>query len=301
MTARAAGSSTTRHVSLRRSATINQLRDVESLRAILDQSRPYAAYALAYLDEARFRQAEFYEATAGEGRALVMQARGGLGPSTLTLGDPSLVGTLLALHPGPRQAFLTCETDHVDKLLETHNLWRPQTMLRMQLDGQSFRPPADLSNVRRLISADSADLNRLYNEEGTRHTGRQIEEGVYFGARHRGWLIAAAGTHIYSRSQGVAVIGNVYTHPDFRGHGLGTAVTAAVAKQLLETCDLIVLNVDPMNRTARHIYDQLGFRETGRLVEAMSTRRRPFSPAPFFRRSVARHRAATPHTELVDL
>jgi RimJ/RimL family protein N-acetyltransferase len=277
------------------------LHDVQSLRAILDQSRPYAAYALAYLDPALFARAEFYEATSGEAAALVMHARGGLGPSSLTLGDPSLVGTLMALHPGPRQAFLTCEPEHVDTALETHNLWRPQTMLRMRRDAASLKPPAELPNVRRLTDADSVELNRLYNEEGTRHSGRQIEEGVYFGAHHRGWLVAAAGTHIYSPSEGIAVIGNVYTHPDFRNHGLGTAVTAAVASHLLQTCDLIVLNVDPMNRTARHIYDQLGFRDTGRLVEAMATRRRPLSPLPFFRRTVARHKAAAPRTEHVDL
>jgi predicted GNAT family acetyltransferase len=150
-------------------------------------------------------------------------------------------------------------------------------------------------------STHATELNRLYNEEGTRHTGRQIEEGVYFGAHHRGWLVAAAGTHIYSREEGVAVIGNVFTHPDFRGHGLGTAVTAAVADHVLRTCNLVVLNVDPANRTARHIYEQMGFKETGRLIEAMATRRGAYSPLPLLRRLVARHRAETPDTELVEL
>jgi ribosomal protein S18 acetylase RimI-like enzyme len=301
MTARTANTSSIRRLALGRSATIKRLRDVESVRAHLERSRAYTAYALAYLDKRLFPMADFYEAVSGERTALVMHGRGGLGPSTLTMGDTALVGQLLSLHPGPRQAFVTCEPEHVDTVLVTHNVWRPQTMLRMQLERADFVPPPERPTVRRLSEADAFELNRLYNEESARYTGRQIVEGVYFGAFHRGWLIAAAGTHIYSKREGVAVIGNVFTHQDFRGRGLGTAVTAAVAAHLLQSCDLIVLNVDPANRTARHIYEQLGFHETGRLVEAMATRRHSYSPLPTLRRALARYRATTPNTEVVSL
>jgi predicted GNAT family acetyltransferase len=171
----------------------------------------------------------------------------------------------------------------------------------MQLDPKVFAPPANLPEVRRLTMADADELNRLYEDEGTRRLGSQIVEGVYFGAFHRSRLVAAGGTHIYSRREGVGVIGNVYTHPDFRGHGLGTAVTAAVTANLLDACDIIVLNVDPANRTARHIYEQLGFHEAGRLVEAMATRRSTHTPLPFLRRLLARHRAPAPHTEVIEL
>jgi ribosomal protein S18 acetylase RimI-like enzyme len=277
------------------------LRDVESVRTHLERDRAYAAYALAYLDKRLFPMADFYEATSGDRRALIMHARGGLGPSLFTMGETSLVGQLLSLHPGPRQAFVTCDPEHIDTVLQTHNVWRPQAMLRMQLSRGDFTPPAEHAAVRRLIEADAFALNRLYNEESARYTGRQIVEGVYFGAYHRGWLVAAAGTHIFSKREGVAVIGNVFTHQDFRGRGLGSAVTAAVAGHLLESCDLLVLNVDPANRTARHVYEQLGFKDTGRLVEAMATRRQAYSPVPALRRTLARYRATAMDTELVSL
>jgi GNAT superfamily N-acetyltransferase len=280
---------------------VRHLRDAETARTLLEAAGPYSAYALAYLDPRVFHLAEFYEITAGDRHGLVMHARRGLGPSTLMLGDPALVGRLLELHPGPRQAFLTCEPAQTDAVLVTHNLWRPQTMLRMQLEREAFAPPSTHTEVRRLTMADADELNRLYQDEGTRHLGSQIVEGIYFGAFHRSRLVSAAGTHIYSRREGVGVIGNVYTHPDFRGHGLGTAVTAAVAANLLEACDLIVLNVDPANRTARHIYEQLGFKEAGRLVEAMATRRSVHTPIPFLRRLIARHRADASHTEVIEL
>lgn len=301
MTARTAGTPALRRLSLGRSALIRRLRDVDSVRAHLDKVPAYAAYAIAYLDKRLFPMADFYEAVSDDRTALVMHGRGGLGPSTLTLGDTELVGQLLSLHPGPRQAFVTCEPEHVETVLKTHNVWRPQQMLRMQLSPRDFTPPPEHKAVRRLIEADAFELNRLYNEESARYTGRQIVEGIYYGAFHRGWLIAAAGTHIYSKREGVAVVGNVFTHQDFRKRGLGSAVTAAVVNHLLETCDLIVLNVDPANRTARHVYEQLGFKDTGRLVEAMSTRRHTYSVIPMVRRALARYRAATPDTEMVSL
>ena len=300
MSARA-GSASTRSTNLRRRASVRHLRDAESLRPILEAAGPYAAYALAYLDPRNFSLAEFYEISAGDRRALVMHARGGLGPSTLTYGDPALVARLIELHPGPRQAFLTCETTHTEAILDTHNLWRPQGMMRMQLDPADFKLPEDMAELRRLTSVDAPALNRLYQDEGTRHIGRQIVEGIYYGAFHRDRLVAAAGTHIYSRREGVGVVGNVYTHPDFRSHGLATSVTAAVTKHLMDACDLIVLNVDPANRTARHIYEQLGYKEVGRLVEAMATRRSAHTPVPFLRRLIARQRAEEPGSEIIDL
>ena len=91
-----------------------------------------------------FHLAEFYEAVAGERRAILMHARGGLGASGVTLGDPALVSALLRLHPGPRQSYLTCEPGQVDAILQDYDLWRPQTMLRQQLMREDFSPPPAL-------------------------------------------------------------------------------------------------------------------------------------------------------------
>jgi ribosomal protein S18 acetylase RimI-like enzyme len=302
MTVRTA-SGQSRPASLERTALVRRLPDRASVRERLKAARSYAAYAVAYLDPRLFPLASFYEATSGSRWALVMHARGGLGTSTLTLGDAGIVEALMRLHPAPRQTFLTCDPTHVDGLLIGHNLWRPQTMLRMQVDRGSFAAKGNAASVRRLIAPDAPDLNALYAIEGDglRYSGRQISQGMYFGAYVRGRLVSAAGTHIYSNSEGIGVVGNVFTHPDHRGHGLGTAVTSAVTAQLLRTCDLVVLNVDPANRTARHIYEELGYREAGRLVEAMATRRHALSPLPLLRRLVGRWRSSAPGVESIVL
>ena len=302
MTARAA-SGQTRPASLDRMALVRRLDDRAAVRERLAIAPAYAAYASAYLDLRFFPLANFYEATLGLRWALVMHARGGLGTSTLTLGDAAIVEALMRLHPAPRQTFLTCDPSHVDGLLTGYNLWRPQTMLRMQVGRAGFAPKGNAAGVRRLIDADAADLNALYAIEGDglRYSGRQISRGVYFGAYVRGRLVSAAGTHIHSASERVAVVGNVFTHPDHRGRGLGTAVTSAVTGQLLRACDHVVLNVDPANRTARHIYEELGYTEAGRLVEAMATRRDALSPLPLVRRFLGRWRSGTPGVESIAL
>jgi RimJ/RimL family protein N-acetyltransferase len=301
MTARAAQSATQR-LAITKQVSVRRLQDRSVIRRLLETSRAYSAYAMAYLDARMFHLAQFFEAQRNDKRALIMHARGGLGPSTLLLGDTDLVATLLALHPGNRQTLLTCEPEHVDQALSSYNLWRPQSMMRMQVRPDAFQTPSGLPAVRRLIGADARDLNRLYAMEGDGiwYSGRQVGEGIYYGALNRGRLVAAAGTHIYSQHQGVAVVGNVFTHPDFRGHGYGTAVTAAVTAHLLRDCELVVLNVDPGNKVAQHVYERLGYHDTGRLVEAMSTRRHPYSPLPLLRRFVGRMRSGTPGLEVME-
>lgn len=277
-----------------RTATIRRVSDRRGLLEFLEQSAAYNAYALAHLDAALFPLASFYLAESGSSKALLLHSRAGAGPATHVYGDARLAGALTALHPGARGALLACQPEHIDQLLATYNLWRPQTMVRMAVDRGSFLLPPSRGPVRRLLAADAPEVNRLYalEGEGIVYSGKQIRDGIYFGALSRGRLVGAAGTHIYSRAARVAVVGNVFTHPDFRGHGLGTAVTAAVTAQLLQDCDLVVLSVDPANRSARHVYEMLGYKETGRIVEATATRRSPLSPLPLLRRLLASRRSA---------
>jgi RimJ/RimL family protein N-acetyltransferase len=303
LTARTARGNRAAWAAAARTATVRRVDDRRRLDSILRRSEAFNAYAIAQLDASLFPQASFYVAESGSSTALVMHSRGGPGPAIHVWGDPRLAGALARLHPGSRGSLLTCQSDHIDELLEVYNLWRPQTMARMRIDSASFRPPADRGPVRRLLAADAPELNRLYalEGEGIAYSGRHVREGVYFGALHRGRVVAAAGTHTYSKAMGVGVVGNVFTHPDFRGHGLATAVTAAVTAKLLEDCDLIVLSVDPANRSARHVYETLGYVETGRIMEAMATRRSPMSPLPFLRRWLASRRASERDTEVVAI
>ena len=62
---------------------------------------------------------------------------------------------------------------------------------------------------------------------------RRWPRGIYYGVRRGTRLIAAAGTHVISPQSGIAAVGNVYTHREYRGQGLAKVVTSAVTADLL--------------------------------------------------------------------
>jgi predicted GNAT family acetyltransferase len=61
----------------------------------------------------------------------------------------------------------------------------------------------------------------------------------------------------------VAAIGNVATHPDARGQGLGKTAVSALCHRLLATVDDIALNVKADNTSAIALYRGLGFARVG--------------------------------------
>lgn len=59
---------------------------------------------------------------------------------------------------------------------------------------------------------------------------------------------------------GVGHLSAIATHPDARGQGLGSAVTAWATRRLLaEDCDIVTLGVYAENAVAARLYDRLGF------------------------------------------
>ena len=59
---------------------------------------------------------------------------------------------------------------------------------------------------------------------------------------------------------GVSRIGPVYTPPEHRGHGYGSAVTACAASDILDSGAVPVLYADRGNPTSNKIYRAIGFR-----------------------------------------
>ena len=112
-------------------------------------------------------------------------------------------------------------------------------------------------------ASDLSLLLALFDEHPDRpdaFDAGQLENGVFFGIRRNGGLVAAAGTHVIGRAAGVAAVGNVFTHPDHRRRGYGRRVSAAVVEALLgQGVDTIVLNVAMANDSALGLYRGLGF------------------------------------------
>ncbi len=107
---------------------------------------------------------------------------------------------------------------------------------------------------------------------------RRLETGRYVGLRVDGHLVAVAGVHVHAPPLGVAVVGDVATHPSWRGRGLATAVCAGLCVLLREDgCATIALNVREDNNPARTAYERIGFRVAARYLESTFERHTPTS------------------------
>jgi ribosomal protein S18 acetylase RimI-like enzyme len=143
--------------------------------------------------------------------------------------------------------------------------------------------------ARRLRGRDLGDVDDLQRSEGFGfHSAAALDDGVYYGVYEAGRLVAMAGTHVVAPEVGVAIVGNVVTHPCFRRRGYGTAATGAVTATLLETCPFVLLTVEERNETALRVYQRLGYREECRLIESGARRRDAFGLASLLRRWLAR-------------
>lgn len=134
-------------------------------------------------------------------------------------------------------------------------------------------PPSPLAF--RLTGARLAEVQSLYRLYAEAHfSPYPLMQGVFYGVERDGRLVAVAGTHLISETYGVAAVGNVVTHPDYRGRGYAQACTAAVVRNLAEQIPTVVLNVGADNTVARRVYAKLGFAPYCEFYEAMAYRRR---------------------------
>lgn len=279
--------------------TVEELRDPGIIRPILEKERAYSAYALAQLDPQMFDQNDWYRASGPAGSALLLHSRSGLGRAMFAVGDPAALGAALSLHPGPRFAFGSLYPEHRQVVEKYFVMTRPQTMFRMSVTRDSFSPVA--GKARRLHGVDVNAVNRIYSVEGGTAAYRpgHLEEGAYYGIEIDGRIVSIAGTHVVSRAEGVAVVGNVFTHPRYRGGGLATEVTSAVTQEVLEYCSLVVLTVEEQNAPALNIYLKLGYQTECTLHETPLIRKDPFGVGSLLRRAVAGWRGRAKGQEIV--
>ena len=250
-----------------------QTDDRELIRAFLDRDRIFAAYALADLEDRDPNRARWGIARQdGEVVALVLEY-GGPSPQPLFIaGRDDGIDAILREVIRPTIAYVACLPANLAAVEHRYRLEPGPQMVRMWVDRATLRPVTD-SGIERLGAMDVGELNRLYRLGfGSWLPPSAIAEGVYYGIRVNGRLVAAAGTHVIGRSGRIAVVGNVLTQPEFRGRGYAQATTGAVTAHLLEFCDHVVLNVRADNPPALNAYRRLGYVEHVRFEERLGHR-----------------------------
>src|SRR3990170_1853691 len=245
--------------------------DRAELATFLRADRLYAAYALGDLDgpnRNRVAWAMAYD-EAGRATALAMHHEGLVPQPLFLMGAPDGCRSILEHVLKPRDAYLQASELHGAAIRDLYDLDTPLRMLRMVVDRETFQPFA--GPAARLTALDIDDLNRLY-QLGFRagFPGSVVEEGLYYGVRVRGRLVSAAGTHAINPREGIAVVGNVMTHADFRGHDFAKMVTSAVTSELLDRVGDVALNVHADNEPAVAAYARLGYRTHCELIERLA-------------------------------
>jgi RimJ/RimL family protein N-acetyltransferase len=248
--------------------------DRSEIAAFLRSDRIYAAYALGDLDgpnRGRVAWGMAYEDT-GRPTALVMHHEGLVPQPLFLMGAPDGCRAVLDSVLKPRDAYLQGTEFHQAAIRDLYELEAPVRMLRMVVDRDTFTPFA--GPAERLTALDIDDLNRLY-QLGFRagFPASVVEDGVYYGVRVRGRLVSAAGTHAINPREGIAVVGNVMTHADFRGHDFAKMVTSAATSELLDRVGDVALNVHADNEPAVAAYQRLGYRTHCQLIERLARRR----------------------------
>lgn len=253
----------------RRDLSARVIADKGVIRTFLERDRLFAAYALCDLEEREFIRTRWGVAYDGDQVvSLALEYNGPTPQPLFVLGRSDGIGSILRDVIRPRAAYIAMTSDVLPAVETQYRVDAGPQMVRMWTDRAHFRPyPATVS---RILPVEIGDVNRLYQLGfASWLPSSTLAEGVYYGIRVNGSLVAAAGTHVVSPTARLAVVGNVLTHIDYRGRGFATAVTGAVTAELLRSCDQVVLNVRADNPPALNAYRRLGFQEHVRFEERL--------------------------------
>jgi len=259
---------------------LTRLLDKNEIEKLLREDDTFLhLYEIGDLDDLFWPHARYYTIS-GQGRKPVFLLYTGLNlPCFLALPQKShsltmeMIRSNLSLLPKRMYAHLSEGLSALferDFQVESHGLF-----FKMNLKDRTRLETIDISSVIPLSEKDASEMQRLYDQSYPGHwfEPHMLQTGYYYGIRSDARLIAAAGVHVYSKIYRVAALGNIATHPEFRGRGLAKAVCAKLCLKLLESVEHIGLNVKADNTSAIHCYENLGFATVARYLECLLERK----------------------------
>jgi ribosomal protein S18 acetylase RimI-like enzyme len=242
------------------------IHDQDKIAAFLRRHPFLHLYSLGDLDDFFWHYTTWYAFTQNEDmKQLALLYTGTSLPVLLGLTEEptdlmkDLVRSIIYLLPRHFYAHLSRDVATVladDYEIRTHGLHYKMALTNL-VNLNAF----DTSDVIPLSVANKSELEEFYRVSypGNWFEPRMLETGYYYGIRRKEALVSVAGVHIYSQSYKVAALGNIATHPLFRGQGLAGIVCAKLCQELSQTVDYIGLNVKADNSKAIACYTKLGF------------------------------------------
>jgi len=248
-----------------------RLTDKNHIRSILRRDPAWCVYALGDLSPHMYGKTQWFFSGFAPDLTLVLHE---YGTSILFAMGTGSIREALGHVIWP--VHLQVQRDALDEVARHATVTSIRLMWRMVWKGAAS--PASLQETTRLTADDVPAVLRLFadgeasGESPDFFYPSMVTDGVFFGIYEGDALVAAAGTHLLSREESAAAIGNIYTRRDRRGRGLGRIVTSAVLGALtgIET---IGLNVRADNDAALHLYESLGFVRHCQFYEGLGNRR----------------------------
>jgi ribosomal protein S18 acetylase RimI-like enzyme len=241
-----------------------RLSDKNTIRSILRRDPAWCVYALGDLSAEMFPKTEWFTPDL----SLVVKDYG-----TSILFAMGAGSVREALDHVTWPVHLQVQADALEAIARHARVEQVKTMRRMTWTRD--RALRRQTRAVRLGDADISALERLYadgessGESPDFFYPAMVARGVFFGVYEENDLVAAAGTHLLSRDEGAAAIGNIYTRRNRRGRGLGRIVTASVMRELAGV-ETVGLNVRADNAAAIQLYESLGFTQFCPFYEAIA-------------------------------
>jgi GNAT superfamily N-acetyltransferase len=243
------------------------LHDKNKIETFLRSNVFLNIYGLGDLDDFFWPYTTWYALTNTAGvQTIALMYTGGSLPCLHALAEDDkviyieeLLRCLIPIFPRSFYAHLSLGSESI---LAEHYTLRPHGKhYKMALTDKSLLSNVDTSQAVVLSISHLSEIISLFNKAypGNYFEPRMLETKQYYGVRESGELVSVAGVHVHSPRYQVAALGNIATHPDYRGRGDGTTATAKVCKSLLCEIDNIGLNVKVDNISAIRCYERLGF------------------------------------------
>jgi ribosomal protein S18 acetylase RimI-like enzyme len=245
-----------------------RLTDKNEIRTLLRRDPGWSVYALGDLAPPMFPKTSWFAPD------LTLVVRD-YGTAILFAMGPGSVREALETVTEP--VHLQVQRDALDEVARHAVVSSPRSMWRMVWTGDRLPSPDSVTTATRLVASDVPALQTLYSdgdlsgESPNFFFPSMVADGTFYGIREGTALVAAAGTHLLAREEGVAAIGSIYTRRDRRGRGLGRLVTRAVLGEL-SGVETIGLNVRTDNDAALNLYESLGFARHCQFYEALAMR-----------------------------
>ena len=240
------------------------LHDKKAIESFLRQNVFLYIYAIGDLDDFFWPYTTWYAwKEENENRAIALLYSRRKLPTLLALSDEGktkkLLQNLVHLLPNKFHAHLRSGIDTT--LKSKYNMKSHGQYYKMALKNKLALQDADCTGAVRLKFEDLDEVLEFYQQAYPDNwfDSDMLQTKQYFGIRKENKLVSVAGIHVYSEQYKVAALGNIVTHPDYRGHGYGKAATAKLCQELLKKVNHIGLNVKSDNETAISMYKRLGF------------------------------------------